>query len=217
MGIFRSISMAALRFVLLFALCVGVLSKIDRLEADIEDPADMADEFLNQMSYDKLDKDQDQGQMIASELQGLNDVASQTEDVSHPDMGESADVDVQVSEGVAQCNGDQECIDTVHAVVSSLGESMSARRRRRKIACKDSNSEICSHKKLLCEHGTHGEKVVKECPMSCGICATLDASRKCEDKAPKCEAVDGDKQCHVVVIKQTCKKPCGNCKESVTT
>ena len=28
--------MAALRFVLLFALCVGVLSKIDRLEADIE-------------------------------------------------------------------------------------------------------------------------------------------------------------------------------------
>merc|ERR1712195_186899 len=122
---FRSISMVALRFVLLFALCVGVLSKIDRLEADIEDPADMADEFLNQMSYDKLDKDQDQGQMIASELQGLNDVASQTEDVSHPDMGESADVDVQLSEGVAQCNGDQECIDTVHAVVSSLGESMS--------------------------------------------------------------------------------------------
>merc|ERR1712195_427394 len=64
MGIFRSISMAALRFVLLFALCVGVLSKIDRLEADIEDPADMADEFLNQMSYDKLDKDQDQGQIL---------------------------------------------------------------------------------------------------------------------------------------------------------
>ena len=29
-------SMVALRFVLLVALCVGVLSKIDRLEADME-------------------------------------------------------------------------------------------------------------------------------------------------------------------------------------
>merc|ERR1711865_209205 len=196
---FRSISMAALRFVLLFALCVGVLSKIDRLEDDVEDPADMADEFLNQMSYDKLDKDQDEGQMVATELEGLNQAAAQvgndlpdklgiTDNDVHPDMGESADMEAQAP---APAPADP--------APTAADE------------CRDTNAEICNHKSVLCQHKQHGKDILNECPATCGLCDSMQVSTECKDKTGSCTLSDYKSSCSDPTVRSTCPVTCNAC------
>merc|ERR1711865_1016213 len=81
------------------------------LASDVDDPSDMADEFLDQMSFSEMNDDQNTGQLMASRLQGLNKVEAGEED--HPDIGEDDEVDA-TSSAMAQCGEDQDCHSLVH-------------------------------------------------------------------------------------------------------
>merc|ERR1711907_644788 len=137
---------------------------------DVEDPSNVADEFLDQLEFDEMDSQQSRGQLYADELKGLNQVQASGADDQN-DLGESDDVE----SGMSQCK-DQGCRDAVAA--------------------------ICRHKKILCEHATHGNKISAECPRTCGVCAMFSkkGQSECRDKTDACSVSGRKKYCYASTV-----------------
>merc|ERR1711988_1061261 len=201
MGIRLLRSMAA-RAVVLIALCVACPAVADG-RVDMEDPSDMADEFLSQMSYDKLDNQQSRGMMYATELAGLNAVEA-AED-QHDQLGESDDSGL--SSALAQCDGDQECREVVHSLL--LGE---AKEKKEEVQCADTaHPKICEAQETLCTHAEHGAKVASQCMKTCDACP----KKGCQDKTSHCAAEKNKKYCDGpkmgTTVSGVCPKSCRKC------
>merc|ERR1719272_479186 len=214
-----------LRVAIALAFCLTVsLASV----SNTDDPSDIADEFLDQMSFSEMNNDQNRGQQYASELEGLNKVEADEE--NHPDIGESDDLD-STSAAFAQCGEDQEC----HSLVQDLLLGESTRRTAPSVQqaagpgkekeqekekekegppCKDYHVGICRYKKDLCAHAKHGASVTAQCPKSCGACALLafKAEAGCRNKSDACVQNRVDKYCNKnTVVKDICPEKCGSC------
>jgi len=169
---------------------------------------DMADEFLSQMSYNELDNQMNRGEMYANELSQLNTMAD--EDL-HDDMGESDSslTHSSLSASLAPCKGDQECRHAIRAII--LGEEKDG--GGEKASCKDQNPDICHHKKILCEHPTHANKILAECPSTCGLCASMAKKTTCADKTDACIVKGRNKYCKLSrEVTSICPVMCGSCE-----
>eukprot|EP00657_Telonema_sp_P-1_P008568 TRINITY_DN299_c0_g1_i2.p1 TRINITY_DN299_c0_g1~~TRINITY_DN299_c0_g1_i2.p1 ORF type:complete len:216 (+),score=45.64 TRINITY_DN299_c0_g1_i2:185-832(+) len=192
-------------------------------QVDVEDPQDMAEEMLSQLSFDELDNQQSRGELYASELKGLNQVEAHETD--HIDLGESDSTHQSAADAAAvECGNDDECRTAVHDIVLGAAQNRRSRRSRlssKKKAAKDEEAEchdsipaICAEKKSLCEHGEHGKHVSGECPRTCGVCGLLKTHTTCRDLTTACSVPGRKRYCHHGTVKNICKKMCASCSGS---
>jgi len=178
---------------------------------DVEDPSNVADEFLDQLEFDEMDSQQSRGQLYADELKGLNQVQASGADDQN-DLGESDDVE----SGMSQCK-DQGCRDAVAAILDGAQQADYGESKEDDASdgpsCKDHHAAICRHKKILCEHATHGNKISAECPRTCGVCAMFSkkGQSECRDKTDACSVSGRKKYCYASTVLSLCPAMCGKC------
>merc|ERR1711959_489440 len=122
------IAMKVLGVAFVAALCVASVAHAGEV-ADVEDPSNVADEFLDQLQFSEMDSQQSRGQLYADELKALSQVAAWNVN-HHNDLGEGAGESGEyvLESAVAECD-DQACRDAVTDIVhgavdaAKLGES----------------------------------------------------------------------------------------------
>merc|ERR1711934_32005 len=202
-------------------LCLAVVSVAQAHEvAEVEDPSDIADQFLDQMSFDEIDNQQNRAELYAEELKGLNQVEARSR---QDDLGESNEDDL--SSALDECKT-EDCRSAVRDLVSSagdLGEGEGSDDEEKGKSgdepadptCLDYDADICRHKAALCESAAHGAKVASECPKTCKVCEMFSKKKqsKCLDRTDTCK-VDGRKQyCPHAIVKRICPVMCDSCPE----
>lgn len=203
-------------------VCFAVVSLANAYEVvQVEDPSDIADQFLDQMQFDEIDNQQNRAQMYADELQGLNKVEANNRD---DDLGESNQYDV--ASGVAECGSDTDCQAAVRDIVSSaasLGEAEDKKENdetktdeKQDPSCMDYHTEICGHKKALCDSKKHGAQISAQCPKTCRVCEMFSqaARTQCQDRTDACKVDGRKKYCKVAVVSQICPILCDSCPSS---
>merc|ERR1711965_467657 len=204
------------------AICLAVASVAQGHEVTaVEDPSDVADEFLDQMSFDEIDNQQNRAELYAEELKGLNQVEARSR---QDDLGESNEYDL--SSALDECKT-EDCRSVVRDLVSSaqdVGEAYGSDDEKEKEksgttldtadpTCLDYNADICRHKAALCESPAHGAQISAQCPNTCRVCDMFSKKKqsKCADRTDACK-VEGRKQyCENSQVKRICPVMCDSC------
>lgn len=207
------------------AVCLAVVSVAQAGDVvEVEDPSNVADEFMDQLEFDEMDNQQSRGQLYVDELKGLNQVEAK----DHSDLGESDDI----SSSIAQCD-DEACRVAVRDIVkgaqlgegsdgegiggdsetSENGKAGDKKEEEKDSSCKDYHAEICRHKQILCDHARHGNDISAQCPRTCGVCAMFSKSAQssCKNRTDACKVEGRAKYCKITVVSNICPVLCSNC------